>query len=140
MNSKIIDDYVNYLRNNLYSDEQIKVIISIAAHETAGFTSKLCKQYNNCFGFGVPHSWTSRRNGSINMGAYQYSTYSSYIDSLKDYLFWCNRYVGATKGGYIGVNPDLYEQVKLMKRKHYYEDSLENYYKGCLFWCKKIRI
>jgi len=111
-----------------FSSDIAKVITSVAAWETANFKSTLYVTSNNCFGMHKPKTWKSRCVATTDSG---YCVYNNFIDSVYDYVDWCNRYI-------LGIHKDPVLQVEAMKQNGYFTAPLQDYKKGVLFYYNKL--
>ena len=111
-----------------FSSDIAKVITSVAAWETGNFKSTLYVTSNNCFGMHKPKTWKSRCVATTDSG---YCVYNNFIDSVYDYVDWCNRYI-------LGVHKDPNSQVEAMKQNGYFTAPLQEYKKGVLFYYNKL--
>ena len=111
--------------------EQIKYyIVSQAAHETNGFTSKIFKSNNNAF--GMKYAGQSLSIGEKN----GYADYATVLDSVKDFVKWYLKRVPVllTMIGY----GDIAKFVSFLKKNDYFEDTEENYCTGVTSWYNKL--
>lgn len=99
------------------------------AHETSGYTSALFVSNNNAF--GMKYAGQSSALGEKNGYAY----YSGVEKSVEDLIKWWN-YVRSNifQGPILVTSIDAYVQV--LKDHNYFEDSYDNYLKGCKYWQK----
>lgn len=73
-----------WANNTLFSSMKFpKVANAIYRLETGNGTSKLCKKYNNLFGFKI-----NKRKIYINCTSTKYCIYANKIDSVRDYILW----------------------------------------------------
>lgn len=120
-------ELIDALKASKLSQEQQRIVYAIAAHETGNFTSKLCLNYNNCFGMGDAKVRTESSTGYVNLGGMDYNTYSSPAQSLEDFLLWW-KYHGKS------IPNSLKETIAYMKDKKYFTDMFDNYYNATSKW------
>lgn len=123
-----VKEFYEFLIQSGISPDKAKVIASVAAHETANFSSELYRKHNNCFGFRIPKTWSGRCAYDTKSN---YSGYINFVDSINDYIDWCNSFVG-------GINESPTIHVENMKRKGYFEDSYSNYLRGVMYFYRKL--
>lgn len=95
-------------------------------HETAFFTSPVCTELHNLGGLcqQIPNDYP-QPDGDL-----YYMTFSSYVECA-DYF---GRYLRLYQDDGIFDAYTLYDYCKALKKGGYFGDSLENYYKGCVFY------
>lgn len=129
--------------NSGYGIEIGTIIAAQARHETANYTSKLCRNSNNFFGMKVP---TKRKSPYIigasilstpprNEGKTPYASYNSAGDSAKDLIHWLEY----SKTDFSAIKtPKAY--AAMLKRKGYYGAPQSEYEKSLISKMKKIGI
>lgn len=79
------NDLLNKLKRYLpMSDEVATFIVAQSVLETANFTSEVCRENNNLFGMKYPKV---RVTTALCENRF-HAVYSSYIDSVIDYVIW----------------------------------------------------
>lgn len=96
------------------------IIVAQAKHETGDFTSLIFVENNNLFGLKQPKKRKTTCVGT-NRG---HGVYSSLEDCVIDYIY----YMEARKMPFHEISVRKY--VNLLKKKGYFEDDLEKYYKA----------
>jgi flagellum-specific peptidoglycan hydrolase FlgJ len=91
-----------------------KIITAQSGHETAGWTSNVYNQDNNCFGFGYD-------------GAGNYYAYNDIEASVQDVVNWLSVHV---PGFASMTDPTAYAQA--LSDAGYYTDSVSNYANGII--------
>jgi hypothetical protein len=62
-----------------------ETVLAQAYLETGGFTSRLCKEYNNLFGMKYP---LLRRSKALYPSEYNFSVFDNWFDCVEDYGYW----------------------------------------------------
>lgn len=96
-------------------------IAAIAAHETGVFSSAIFRENRNLFGMKQP-----ARRDTLALGTSRgHAVFSTYQDNITDFIFYLQHFRN---------NPDdqlsLANWVHRLKHNNYFEDTLENYYRG----------
>lgn len=123
---KKVFEYLIALKQEGFSSDVAKMIISQAAFETGNFTSRIFKQNHNLFGMKLP----KLRNTLATGEKFGHATFNSDFDSIKDYkLYWVNF-----------SHPEQFESlrsfIERLKSKGYFEADIENYFKGVEYYHK----
>jgi hypothetical protein len=117
----------DYLVQRGFRFDTAVFIAAQAVHETGNFTSHIYKENNNLFGMKLAAIRPTTATGEN----YDHATYKSIEDSIQDYIYWSN---------FVGM-PKSFNSVKIfvdyLKRKSYFEDTIENYLAGVLSALKK---
>lgn len=109
------------LTGNGYSPRMARLVAAVSRHETGNYTSHVFRTLNNMFGMRFPNV---RKTTALYESDSNYSVYASPSDSVNDMVLYLN----AREFPFDVSNArDL---VETMKRKGYFEDSLENYLAG----------
>lgn len=104
-------------------------ISAMARHETGNFKSRLFREGNNMFGMKkayqrkqVGAQWFAASDGG------HYMKYESPAQSLEDLLLWMDarRFPQEVK--------DARQFVEELKKRNYFGDTVENYFKGVNYW------
>lgn len=99
-----------------------KLLIAQAIHETGNFQSRLFLQQNNAFGMKIPRIRKTLNVGQDPDGGF--ATFISLEDSVKDMLLYLDHFK-------IPLDiDDPFKYAKILKDKNYFEDDIENYFKG----------
>lgn len=94
------------------------------AHETAGFTSELCRRYNNLGGL----TQTEENDMPQPDGSLWYMAF----DTPEDYADYFGRYLRYYEENGIYAATDIYAYAQALKNGGYYGDSVDNYAEGML--------
>lgn len=90
------------------------------SHETAGFTSELCLQYNNCAGV----TQTQENDLPQPDGSFFYMKF----DSLDDWARYFGKFIRLFDGAAEATT--IEEYATALKSEGYFGDTLENYIEG----------
>jgi hypothetical protein len=127
------EDYSETVLNTLcklgVSDEISIIILAQAIHESANFTSYVFENTWNPFGMKLASVRETTRAGRFK----DYSKYNSLEDAVTDYyLYMKSRNISLT--GELSV----YQYVRLLKSKGYFEDGFNNYYRAVSAYHKSL--
>lgn len=111
-----------------FSTKQARFIVAQAAHETAGFTSDIYKENNNCFGMKLARVRKTTATGE-NKG---HAVYRNIEDCIEDFKIY---YINFQ---YLPTYQNIEAYVEALKKRGYFEDNLNNYIQGCQYWYNKI--
>lgn len=104
-----------------FSPRMALFVAAVSRHETGNYSSNVFKTLNNMFGMRFPHV---RETTALYESDSKYSVYASQADSVRDMVLYLRaRQYNSDYGA-------VYDLVAEMKRKGYFEDSLENYLRG----------
>lgn len=100
-----------------------------AAHETGNFTSYIFLMNNNCYGMKYAGQLTAQgeKNG--------YAYYDTLENCIVDYVAWFNLHRSVTFPVPYYIT-SLSDFVSFLKGQSYFEDTTENYLKGCSWFLK----
>lgn len=127
-NNKDAEKIYTLLIGRQFSTKQARFIVAQAAHETAGFTSNIYKENNNCFGMKLALVRKTTATGE-NKG---HAAYRSIEDCIEDFKIYFINFQ------YLPTYQNIETYVEALKRRGYFEDSQLNYLNGCEYWYKKI--
>lgn len=123
---KRVFEYLIALKQQGFSADMAKMIISQAAFETGNFTSNIFNKNHNLFGMKLPKV----RNTTATGERFGHAIFDSDYDSIKDYrLYWLNF-------SYPEQFASLREFIERLKSKGYFEADLEHYIKGVEYYNK----
>jgi flagellum-specific peptidoglycan hydrolase FlgJ len=101
-----------------FSDNQAKLILAQAKHETGNFLSPLFVAWQNCFGMRPAQTRQADQKNYKSKDAYAH--YDSIEQSVNDLALWFDAV------GFVWYEtPNMYASE--LKRHNYYEDTVENY-------------
>lgn len=103
------------LTQNGYSDRMARWWTAVSNLETAAWTSKLFKDYNNLFGMKQPLTRFSYSRGP-SLSPAGYATFDSQADSVRDLVAYMKEF------NYPKDFSSIDDQVAFMKSKGYFED------------------
>lgn len=112
------------------NDEQARLIVAQAQHESADFTSHVFNTDNNLFGMKVPSVRSKKYIAGpskiirASEGATPYAHYDSVSNSVKDLILSWHAY---NKTDWTKIHT-AEQYAAYLKSKGYYGDSEENYY------------
>jgi hypothetical protein len=101
--------------------------LAVSKMETAAWTSNLYKNYFNLWGMKVPKVRHNVVAGQVASGNNFWARYNSLDDAVKDITLWMDY----TKFPYTA---SLDEQLKAMKDRGYFQESLDAYSKLVKAW------
>ena len=112
------------IANDGYDNNPIdyKILYSQWSHETNGFTSDLCEEYNNLGGV----TQTSVNNTPQPDGQYYYMQF----ESVEEYAEYFGRYLRLYEENGIYEATDIESYAAALKDGGYFGDTLENYVAG----------
>lgn len=114
-----------------FDDFLCKCFVAQSAHETAGWTSDLFNNANNCF--GMKYVANSRVSGNMN----GYAMYNTIENSCNDMRTWYN--VNRNKLMSLPlVISSISDYVTFLNNYNYFEDNYDNYLKGCTDFYNEI--
>jgi len=117
------------IKSHGFVDPLAKFVLSQAAHETAvlgvPFQSNICRNNNNLF--GMKYAGQVYADGEKNGYAY----YTSVTRSVSDFTTWWNRHRTFIFPLYV---TSIEDYVKFLKGQSYFEDTIENYTRGCKYF------
>ena len=123
------------LKSYGFNDPLAKFATAQAAHETAvlgiPFKSKIFRSNNNAF--GMTYAGQAEAAGEKNGYAYYH-----YIElSIADFADWYIKHRAGIINFPIFINT-LEQYVNFLKKNDYFEDTEENYLKGCQYFYNQL--
>jgi hypothetical protein len=115
-------------RLNGFNDANARFVVAQAAHETGGFISPVFISNNNAF--GMKYAGQALAKGE-KLG---YAWYETVEISVSDLAKWC----GNRRINFFKPISTLADYVNFLKGNNYFEDTAQNYLKGCEHWYKQI--
>lgn len=122
---------VGILTKNGYSQQMANNWFLIANMETAGFTSRLFSQYHNPWGMKQPKTRQTNSVGPIVLSGSSWAAYMNLDQAVIDLIFYMEEFKYPNDLG------NLDEQLRYMKQKGYFEESLERYRDLVIAWANK---
>ena len=131
---------VNTLAKLKVPEKAYPWIVAQAAHESAGFKSKLFKLNFNAFGMKLPKRRPTTATGPgiqppSSEGATPYAAYKSLEDSVADLNIWLQY----NKIPWTKINSES-DYAGFLFKKGYFGDTFDNYLKGLRYWMSRIKI
>lgn len=125
--SEIIKIIIDTLKSKGVDEKTAKQWVTVAATETAGFTSPVFKASNNLFGLRVPGkpSLSAGENQTV------YKTPKDSVDSLFSAVIRANKYPLSFSS--------IEQQANVMKQKGYYGGSPQVYAKNMNLWWNRFK-
>lgn len=104
-----------------------------ARHETGNYTSNVYKSLNNPYGMKVPKIRKFLGTPSnIISGGIPYAKYKNLETAHRDFLLWLDFSNAPTEFR------NALEYVSFLKSKGYFEDRIQNYYKGVEYFYNEL--
>ena len=119
------------LQSTGLSEVLCKFATAQAAHETSAFSSSIFIQNNNAFGM----KWAGQINAKGEKSGY--ANYNSVNNSVADFVAWWTRKRSSLLSLPLYVN-SIESYVRFLKNNNYFEDTEENYLKGCKYFYNQI--
>lgn len=137
----------NLMRRRKFSEQLSMLIADMVAHETANFTSKLYRNDNNASGIKYINKPFQKATPGAKSKSGVYAKYATLDDWANDLFRILSTYKELSKGkdGSIHIyatnaestiKPQFHSLAmrwaKVLKQHKYYQDSVNNYYRGLL--------
>jgi hypothetical protein len=104
-----------------------KFALAQSGHETAGFSSAIYRNNNNCFGM----KYAGQVNASGEKNGYAY--YATIYSSVADFVAWYTRHRASIFSLPLYIN-SLDSYVRFLKNNDYFEAAENEYLDGCTYF------
>ncbi len=119
---RVKSQIIAILINSGYPESIARYLVAVSAFETGNWKSEVYKRNHNLFGMRMPEIRRTTAIGDVDQDGY--ANYASNADSAKDMVFYLRWF------DYKYFYVDLYDFVRDMKVKGYFEADFNTYYLG----------